>query len=110
MAGEPEMARKRIEALAGIKALDVSPHSLSLAKTLIDGGPLPKKAETDAFHIAIAAANAMDYLLTWNCRHIANAAMQKGIQRLCREAGFEPPVICTPQELLGEAAEDFLGE
>lgn len=101
-AGDPEMAEKRLNVLSGIKALDVLPETLDLARKLITSGPLPEKAETDAFHIAVAAANAMDYLLTWNCKHIANAAMKRGIDQLCRESGFEPPVLCTPEELLGE--------
>jgi hypothetical protein len=100
--GDAEMARKRIEILGGITALDVGPESLELGRKMITHGPLPPKAEIDAFHIAVAAANAMDYLLTWNMKHIANAAMRKGIESLCRDAGFEPPVICTPDELLGE--------
>lgn len=64
-------------------------------------GPIPEKADVDALHIAVAATNGMDYLLTWNCKHIANTEMQIGIGKLCRAAGFEPPVICTPEELLG---------
>jgi hypothetical protein len=53
-------------------------------------------------HIAIAAAHGVEYLLTWNCTHIANAQMRPDIERLCREEGFEPPILCTPEELLGE--------
>ncbi len=62
---------------------------------------VPEKTQVDALHIAVAAVNGMDYLLTWNCKHIANAEMQAGIGRQCRAAGFEPPVICTPEDLLG---------
>ncbi len=62
--------------------------------------PIPKGAEIDAFHIAVAAVNGMDYLLTWNCKHIANAAMRPKIEEICRNHGFEPPTICTPQELM----------
>lgn len=56
----------------------------------------------DAVHIAVAAVHGVDYLLTWNCRHIANATMRQAIERTCREAGYEPPVICTPEELIDE--------
>ncbi len=101
-AGDPEMAAKRIELLSRLRALEIGPEARELARDLITNGPLPKKAEIDAFHIAVAAVNAMDYLLTWNMRHIANAEMRKGIDSKCRLAGFEPPVICTPDELLGE--------
>jgi hypothetical protein len=60
------------------------------------------KASADALHIALAAAHGIDFVLTWNMRHIANAAMRVGIERTCRANGFEPPVLCTPEELLGE--------
>lgn len=74
----------------------------NLAQKLIVDGPLPKKAVVDALHIAVATVHGMDYLLTWNCKHIANAEMQSKIAAVCRWSGFEPPVICTPEELLGE--------
>ena len=72
----------------------------SLAAALLDDGPLPPKAATDALHISIAATNGIEYLLTWNCRHIANPALRPRIESICRGMGYEPPVICTPQELL----------
>jgi hypothetical protein len=101
-AGNAGMAKKRMELLAGISALEIGPESLELARKLITIGPLPAKAENDAFHIAVAAVNAMDFLLTWNMRHIANAFMRRDIDALCRQSGFEPPVICTPDTLLAE--------
>lgn len=101
-AGDPEMAAKRLEVLERLRPLEIGLESRELARTLITNGPLPIKAEIDAFHIAVAAVNAMDYLLTRNMRHIANAEMRKGIDSNCRQAGFEPPVICTPDELLGD--------
>ena len=100
-AGEGAMAQKRLEALDGIPLLSVTQEAVTLARTLVERGPIPEKAEVDALHIAVAATNGMDYLLTWNCKHIANAEMQIGIGKLCRVAGYEPPVICTPEELLG---------
>ena len=100
-AGEAAMAQKRLNALDMIPLLSVSPEALALARALVKKGPIPEKAETDALHIAVAAVNGMDYLLTWNCKHIANAEMQIGIGKFCRVAGFEPPIICTPEELLG---------
>lgn len=71
-----------------------------LARILIERVPLPPKAQVDSFHIAVAAVNGLDYLLTWNCSHINNPALRPRIDSLCRSMGFEPPVICTPQELL----------
>lgn len=67
---------------------------------LLAEGPIPATAEIDAYHIAVAAVNGMDYLLTWNCTHIANAVMRYAIETVCRNGGYEPPIICTPQELM----------
>lgn len=64
--------------------------------------PLPPKTAADSLHIAIATVNGMDYLLTGNCTHIANATLRASIELICRESGFEPPVVCTPEELLRE--------
>jgi predicted nucleic acid-binding protein len=100
-AGEARMARERLDALDGIPLLSVNQQAFALARGLVERGPLPEKAEIDALHIALATTHGMDYLLTWNCKHIANAEMQIGVAKIAREAGFEPPVICTPEELLG---------
>ena len=62
-------------------------------------GALPEKATVDAFHIGVAAAHSMTYLLTWNCKHLANAAMRSTIESVCRAEGLTPPIICTPEEL-----------
>ena len=66
---------------------------------------MPKMAADDALHIALAIVHGMDFLLTWNCRHIANATMRSRIEETCRSAEYEPPIICTPEELL-EAEEN----
>ena len=100
-AGDAAMAQKRLEALDGIPLLGATPEAFALARRLVEKGPIPEKANVDALHIAVAATNGMDYLLTWNCKHIANAEMHTGVARICRAAGCEPPVICTPEELLG---------
>ena len=67
---------------------------------LVAAGGLPPKAQADALHIAIAAVHGIDYLLTWNCTHIANARMRGKIEGLCRAAGYDPPMLCTPMELV----------
>jgi hypothetical protein len=64
-----------------------------------EAATLPEKVTSDALHIAIAAVNGMDYLLTWNCKHIANVTLRPQIEAVCRAAGYEPPLICTPEEL-----------
>lgn len=101
-AGDQEMSRRRLAALEPVELLEVTEEALSLAKDLVDKGPLPQKAAEDAIHIAVAVINGMDYLLTWNCSHLANAAMRGKIEQICRTRGYEPTVICTPEELLEE--------
>jgi hypothetical protein len=98
--GNPVAAKKRLEAMAALPKLLTSNEVRGLAKVLISEGPIPAKAEVDAFHIAVAAVNGMEYLLTWNCTHIANAVMRPKIEKICRQQGIEPPMICTPQELM----------
>jgi hypothetical protein len=100
-AGEALMAQKRLETLETIPLLDVRQEAIALAHALVETGPLPEKAAVDALHIAVATVHGMEYLLTWNCKHIANAEMQTAVSAVCRAAGYEPPVICTPEELLG---------
>lgn len=100
--GDVEAARLRLEALAGIPALAASTEASLLAEQLITQGVLPPKAALDALHIAIAVVNGIDYLLTWNCTHIANATMRHKIDAICRKNGYEPTVLCTPEELMEE--------
>jgi hypothetical protein len=78
----------------------LTPEARDLARKLLTQGPIPQKAAVDALHIATAVANGMDFLVTWNCTHIANAAMRLMIEVVCRSSGHEPPVICTPEELM----------
>jgi hypothetical protein len=100
-AGDAFMVRKRLEVLETILMLDLRPEAVALARALVEKGPIPEKAAVDALHIAVATVHGMDYLLTWNCKHIANAEMQTAVAAICRAAGSEPPVICTPEELWG---------
>lgn len=101
-AGDTGVAQMRLQLLSGISLLQVTADCVSLARALVERGPIPEKAAIDALHIGIATVHGMDYLLTWNCKHIANAEMQTAVNRICRSAGYEPPVICTPEELSGE--------
>ena len=98
--GDPDEARQRLALLEGIPAVAVTADALSFARSLVENRILPRPAETDALHIAIAAAAGMEYLLTWNCRHIANAQIRGKIEELARLRGFEPPILCTPEELM----------
>ena len=98
--GDQEAAQQRVTAVEHLPLLEITEGATSLAKDLVRLGPLPKKAEVDALHIAIAVTNKVNYLLTWNCKHLANAALRGQIERVCRAHGYEPVVICTPEELL----------
>jgi hypothetical protein len=101
-AGDAAVAKTRLQLLSDISLVQVNVDCVSLARALVERGPIPEKASVDALHIAIASVHGMDYLLTWNCKHIANAEMQTAVNRICRSAGYEPPVICTPEELSGD--------
>ena len=100
--GDPAAAAGRLAVLEPIILLTETPESRALAKKLLIAGGLPDKAASDALHIGIADVHGMDYLVTWNCKHIANARMLRFVAETCRAAGFEAPVICTPEELAEE--------
>lgn len=100
-AGDPNAAHKRIDALRGIPLLKTTSYSVELAKELVALGILPIKANVDALHISIATVHFVDYLITWNCRHIANPEIQVRIAENFRIKGLFLPFICTPEELIG---------
>lgn len=100
-AGDPEAADKRLAALHGIQLLEITAYSIELAKDLVAAGIVPSKASEDALHISIATVHFADYLLTWNCRHIANPEIQAQIAENFRLKGLFLPFICTPEELIG---------
>ncbi len=99
-AGDPVAADERRFYLEGIPILEITDDDRELAKTLLAEVPLPPNAEVDALHIATAAMNGVDYLLTWNCRHIANPSLRRIIDEVLIAADVSPPIICTPQELI----------
>nr|VFJ99526.1 MAG: hypothetical protein BECKLFY1418B_GA0070995_11492 [Candidatus Kentron sp. LFY] len=98
--GDPDAAAERLNALKAIPEIEVTEQAAIIAEKLLLEAPLPGKARVDALHIAVAAIGGMDYLLTWNCTHIANPAFRPKIESVIRSFGYEPPIICTPQELL----------
>lgn len=100
--GDPGTSSRRLEQLHGIPHLAMTPPVETLVVALIEAAALPGKAVEDAFHIALATVHGMDFLLTWNRKHIANAIKRGIIERVCERAGYAMPVICTPEELLGE--------
>ncbi|MGA2174394.1 MAG: type II toxin-antitoxin system VapC family toxin [Verrucomicrobiota bacterium] len=103
--GEATMAQQRLDAMAQIKLLDLTDEANKLTKEILGSGLLPAGADRDAAHIALATVHEMDILLSWNCRHIANAAIQARLRRLAEESGFALPVLCTPDALTGELYE-----
>jgi predicted nucleic acid-binding protein len=98
--GDRQAARARVEALRGVKILPTTSEAELLAQDLIVGHAVPETEPEDALHIALAATHGVQFLVTWNFRHIANAAVRPAIDGVCLQAGYEPPIICTPEELL----------
>jgi hypothetical protein len=97
--GDKFQGVRRLRALRGIPVLALTDSATRLARELVRRGALPEQATVDAFHIGVAAAQAITYLLTWNCKHLANATMRSTIEAVCRGEGLRPPIICTPEEL-----------
>jgi hypothetical protein len=96
------VARERLKTLRDLSLLDITPEVMDLASRILASGKIPRKAAADAAHIAIAAVHGMDFLVTGHCVHIANATNARALALICREQGCECPVICTPEELMGE--------
>ena len=99
-AGDKIASQKRIEIIKGLQVIELTDEAVELANTLFTELSLPEKAIEDAFHIAIAITSGMNYLLTWNCKHIANAMMIAKVEKIAEENGYSHPIICTPQELM----------
>ena len=104
-AGDPALAADRLLALEGIPLLPNAQEIPQIAKAIMSLGVLPSKAGVDALHIAAVAHHRIQYLLTWNCRHIANAKILPRIHGMLMDLGIPIPIICTPEELLGDDPE-----
>jgi len=104
-AGDPTLAAERIQALAGIPLLPNAPEIIRIANEIMTRAILPPKAQVDALHIATVAHHRIQYSLTWNCKHIANAQILPRIHQVLTDSGVPIPVICTPEELLGNDSE-----
>ena len=98
--GAAEAAQERLDVLATMTVLEINEEAVELAEELVRAGALPAKAGNDALHIAVAAIHRIPYLLTWNCRHMANATMRAQIESVCASQGFKAPIICTPEEMM----------
>ena len=104
-AGDAQAATRRLEAIRELDLLEIDEEVLRLAASIVEAGVIPPRAQTDAAHIAVAARHSVDFLLTWNCTHIANAEIMPRINFLVSRAGYFMPTICTPEELGG--GEDY---
>jgi hypothetical protein len=100
--GDTEIASRRLEIIRNLALLDLNQSVLDLAEQFLERSSLPAKADVDAVHIAAATVHGMDYLLTWNCKHIANAQIQRKLAEISLDLGYELPILCTPYELLGD--------
>lgn len=100
--GDATEVRKRLEIISELSVLDVTEDAESLTQTILSSGVIPSRAVRDAAHIAVATIHEIDYLLTWNCKHLANAQIMRKIAQVCERLGQRMPIICTPAELMGE--------
>src|SRR5947209_3041660 len=100
--GDSAEAQKRLDIIAGLPELEITEDAAALAGAIMASGVLPPHVARDAAHVAVAAVHAVDYLLTWNCKHLANAQISRRIALVCEKAGHRVPIICTPEELMGE--------
>lgn len=104
--GDKTAASKRLAVLENLRVLELNKRSIALSKILINEGGIPKKALDDALHVAIAAVERIDFLLTWNCKHIDNAEMKPKIRKIIELHGYQCPEITTPIELMGVERND----
>jgi predicted nucleic acid-binding protein len=98
--GDPHAAAQRLDLLADLQLLEIPAQAMDLANALVDATALPAKAKVDALHIATAACGKMDFVLTWNFKHIANAQSASKVRQVCESFGLVCPVLCSPLELL----------
>jgi hypothetical protein len=99
--GDPAEVQKRLAIISGLPILEVTADAESLTQAIMAGNILPPHAFPDAAHVAVATVHAVDFLLTWNCRHLANAQIAPRISGVCEKLGYRMPLICTPEELMG---------
>jgi hypothetical protein len=100
--GDPTEVQKRLALIGGLPTLAITDEAKALTQAIMAAGILPPHVVRDAAHVAVAAVHAVDYLLTWNCKHLANAQIARRIAVVCEKAGRKMPIICTPDELMGD--------
>ncbi|MGD9855509.1 MAG: type II toxin-antitoxin system VapC family toxin [Planctomycetaceae bacterium] len=99
--GDPAEVQKRLTLIGGLPALEITEDADLLAGAIMAAGILPPRAVRDAAHVSVAAVHVIDYLVTWNCKHLANAQIARKIALVCERLGHRMPIICTPEELMG---------
>jgi hypothetical protein len=97
--GDPDAAMERLDVIKNLALIETSPEAEELAELLVNRLAVPASEPRDALHIAIATVNAVQFIATWTFKHILNPHLQTKIASACREGGYDPPVICTPQQL-----------
>lgn len=100
--GDSEEVKKRLNVVKDLPLLELQIEARDLASSFLSNNVLPEKAADDALHISVSTIYGIEYLLTWNCKHMANAEIQKRLAKICQQQGYELPIICTPYELMGE--------
>jgi len=98
--GDVTYAQKRLDEIVDFTVLEVNEEIEDLAQQYFAALQIPEKAKIDAFHLAVAAWHKMDYLLSWNCKHIASGRVQKMMQEINARLGVHTPIVCTPEELM----------
>lgn len=101
-AGDEEAAKRRLSFFRDLPLLELTEAVNDVAKAIMGSSLLPQRATRDSVHIAVSSVHNIDILLTWNCRHIANAAIMRELREVVAQCGYEIPILCTPGELLGE--------
>nr|VFK40987.1 MAG: hypothetical protein BECKSD772F_GA0070984_108214 [Candidatus Kentron sp. SD]VFK46778.1 MAG: hypothetical protein BECKSD772E_GA0070983_108014 [Candidatus Kentron sp. SD]VFK80863.1 MAG: hypothetical protein BECKSD772D_GA0070982_11695 [Candidatus Kentron sp. SD] len=101
--GDPLAAEARLEAIAGIPSVLISVDAQPIAEALVSSKAIPANSPRDALHIAIAATQGLDYLLTWNFKHINNANTRLLVSNVVSDFGYACPILCSPEELIGES-------
>lgn len=99
MAGDHEVAQRRLNLIKSVRSLPLSPDAATLANRIVEDRIIPAKNIEDALHVALCAVNNVDYLLTWNCRHLANASHFMSLMETVAKHGYQCPMICTPEAL-----------
>jgi len=100
--GDPEMAKERLGLLQQMRVLPVTRQAADLARQLVACGLVPETASPDAVHIALASVHRIDFLVTWNFKHIANPHIRERMRTRINNSGYRMPVMCSPEELLNE--------